>query len=311
MNDPLDSDLWRQRFADDPQTLGMAQGTRCRYYYEIPRFLEFLRKQKLESLAGLTRNHLQQYWLETFNSRTRKGKPLSRTHIVNRLGAVVGFVKFLARNDYLLLDVSVGMTLPKRGVTLPRTVLSESETLRLFNGANLDHFLGLRDRAILELLYGTAIRNSELRCLKLDDVDWARRLLRVVKGKGNKDRWVPLGEEAEIWLEEYLQKCRPRLVRAYSPDNIFLTHSGRLLSVPSLADVVGRCAARVGLEKRITPHCLRHSCATHMMRRGAGLRQLQTLLGHASLTSTQTYTRVEVSDLRKTLARYHPRENPS
>lgn len=260
MSDPLDTDLWRQRFADDPQSLGRAKGTRCRYHYEIPKFLEFLRRQKLESLAGLTRNHLQQYWLETFNSRTRKGKPLSRAHLVNRLGAVVGFVKFLVSNDYLLLDVSIGMTLPKRGVVLPRTVLSESETLRLLNnGPNLDHFLGLRDRAILELLYGTGIRNSELRCLKLPDVDWPRHLLRIVQGKGGKDRWVPLGEEAEIWLEEYLQKGRPRLVRAHSGDNIFLTPSGRLLSISSLADLVGRCARRVGLEKRITPHCLRHS----------------------------------------------------
>lgn len=310
MSDPLDPDLWRQRFADDPQSLGLAKGTRCRYYYEIPKFLEFLRRQKLDSLAGLTRNHLQQYWLEVFNARTSKGKPLSRSHLGTRLGAVVGFVRFLVRNDYLLLDVSAGMTVPKKGVVLPRTILSENETLRLLNGPNLDHYLGLRDRAIMEMLYGTAIRNSELRRLKLPDLDWARHLVRIVEGKGNKDRWVPLGEEAEIWLEEYIQKCRPRLARAHSGDTVFLTHSGRVLSVHSLADVVGRWAAKVGLEKRITPHCLRHSCATHMMRRGAGLRQLQTLLGHDSINTTQTYTRVELSDLRKTLARYHPRENP-
>ena len=269
MSDPLDPILWRQRFADDPQSLGLAKGTRCRYYYEIPKFIEFLRKQKLESVAGLTRSHLQQYWLETFNSRNRKGKPLSRTHLISRLGAVVGFVKFLVRNDYLLLDVSAGLALPKKGVVLPRTILSESETLRLFNGPNLDHFLGLRDRAILELLYGTGIRNSELRCLTLADVDWPRHLLRIVQGKGNKDRWVPLGEEAEIWLEEYLQKCRPRLARDHSGDTIFLTHSGRLISVHSLADVVGRCAARVGIEpssRRLASSTWSWSCTSRVSR---------------------------------------------
>lgn len=309
MSDPLDSELWRDRFANDPHSLGLAKGTRCRYYYEIPKFLEFLRGQNLSSMAGLTRDHLQQYWLETFNKRTRKGKPLSRSHLANRLGAVVGFVKFLVRNDYLLLDVSVGLSFPKRGLTLPRTILSESETLRLLHGPDIEQSLGLRDRAIMELLYGTGIRNSELRCLKLADVDWPRHMVRIVQGKGSKDRWVPLGEEAEIWLEEYLERARPRLARADSGQTIFLTRTGRLLSVHSLADLVGRWAAKVGLEKRITPHCLRHSCATHMLKRGAGLRQLQVMLGHESVNTTQTYTRVELSDLRKALTRYHPREN--
>lgn len=309
MTDPLDPELWRQRFADDPQSLSLAKGTRRHYHYEIPKLLEFLRRQKLDSLAGLTRNHLQQYWLEVFQAKTAKGKPFSRAHLGNRLGAVVGFVRFLVRNDYLLLDVSAGLAFPRRGSSLPRTILSENETLRLLNAPDLSHFLGLRDRAILELLYGTGVRNSELRCLKISSVDWGRKLLLIVEGKGNKDRWVPFGEEAEIWLEEYLQRCRPLIARDHSGDTLFLSRTGRVLSVHSLADVVGRLAAKVGLEKRITPHCLRHSCATHMMRRGAGLRQLQTLLGHGSVNTTQTYTRVELSDLRKTLARYHPREN--
>lgn len=307
----MDPELWRQRFAQDPYSLTLARHTLVRYHYEIPYLLASLTRQGLESLAGLTQAHLQQYWLEVYSARSRRGKPLTPATIQTRLGAAVGFVKFLVRNDYLLLDVSVNMKFPKQATTLPRAVLSESETLRLLNGPNPEEVLGLRDRAILELLYGSAIRNSELRCLQLGDIDWARHLLRIVQGKGRKDRWVPLGEEAEIWLEEYLRKSRPQLVRSnVSGETVFLAHRGRQLMISDLAALVSRWARKVSLDKHITPHCLRHSCATHMLRRGAGLRQLQVLLGHESLKTTQAYTRVELSDLRKTLSKYHPRERP-
>lgn len=309
MNDSMDPELWRQRFAQDPQTLAFSAHTRERYHYEIPRFLRFLQRRGLTTLAALTREDLQQYWLEVYYSKTRKGKTPTPGSLGVRLSVVVGFVRFLVRQDYLLLDVSAGMALPKRGKVLPRNVLSEEETLRLLHGPNVDKVLGLRDRAILEMLYGTAVRNSELRFLKLADLDWPRHLVRVVAGKGNKDRWMPLGEEAEIWLEEYLQKSRPALVGAHSGETVFLSRTGRLLRCQDLAALVSRCARQVGLEKHITPHCLRHSCATHMLHRGAGLRQLQTMLGHENINTTQLYTRVEPSELRKTLVRYHPRES--
>lgn len=311
MKDSLDPDFWRERFFQDPQVMALSAVTKEHYHYEIPKLLDFLGQHGLQSLAGLTRDHLRQYWLEVYQARSRQGKPLTRNSLRVRLGMVVGFVKFLVRNDFLLVDVSVGMALPKKAHTLPRAVLSENETLRLLNGPDIHDIFGIRDRAILELFYGTAMRNSELRHLQLPDIDWSRHLVRIVCGKGRKERWVPLGEEAEVWLEEYLRKSRPLLARANSGETVFLSRTGRVLACQELAKRVACVARKVGLEKRITPHCLRHSCATHMLRRGAGLRQLQTLLGHESLGTTQAYTRVELSDLRKTLRRFHPRENLS
>ncbi len=301
-------ELWLKRFCQDPQYLAFSSSTQSQYRSQIPKFLAFLQSQGLETMAGLTREHLQQYWLHVYYSRSQSGKALSTGTLRIRLGTVVSFVKFLVRNDYLLLDVSLGLKLPKKSITLPRAVLSEGETLRLLTGAEGDGIFVMRDRAILETLYGTGMRNSELRLLQIPDLDWARHLIRIVQGKGGKDRWVPLGEEAELWLEEYLRRSRPTLARAHSGDTLFLSRTGRPLGISQLGVLVANWARKVGLDKHVTPHCLRHSCATHMMRRGAGLRQLQTLLGHESIGTTQTYTRVELSDLRKTLSRYHPRE---
>ena len=160
----------------------------------------------------------------------------------------------------------------------------------------------------MEALYATGVRNSELGSLKLDDLDWANHCLRVENGKGGKWRVVPLGEEAEIWITEYLQKVRPQQLQDPEEKAVFLTNRGRPFKRESLTDVVHRWSKTVGLEKRVTPHVLRHCCATHMLKRGAGLRYLQAMLGHSSSDTTERYTRVEVSDLRRVVMRCHPRE---
>lgn len=303
----MDPALWQQRFAQDANNLVLAERTRERYHYEISVFVKFLQQQQLKNMAGLTREHLHAYWQHVYACRDRAGKPLKVGIMTLRLGCVKGFVRFLVRNDYLLLDVSGDLKLPKQGRRLPRTVLNESETLRVLESPSLLTAIGIRDRAILEVLYSTAIRNSELRQLQLDELDWARHLLFVAEGKGRKQRWVPMGEEAEVWLEEYLQRARPALARG-NDQTVFLSKSGRPLQISYLARMVARRARAVGIEKHVTTHCLRHSCATHMLRRGASLKHIQTLLGHDSIQTTQLYTQVELKDLRQALRRYHPRE---
>ena len=286
----------------------MSPATVSAYTAELAPFLDSLRRQSLQSLAGLTRAHLQSYQTELFYHEFR-GRKITPSTQATRLGAVRSFVRFLVRHDYLLLDVSAGLELPKVPQSLPRTILSEPETLRLLEAPDVETTLGLRDRAILEVLYGTAIRNSELRMLGLGQIDTGRRLLHIEHGKGDKARMVPLGEEAEIWLEEYLRKSRPQLARSSSPPQlVFLTSRGLRFDKGGLSQVILRWAKKAGLEKHVTPHALRHSCATHMLRRGANLRYIQELLGHSNVDTTEGYTRVEISDLRKVLARCHPRE---
>lgn len=225
-----------------------------------------------------------------------------------RFSAIKSFARFLYRESYLLLEITRHLESPKGPQRLPRVILSEREVLKLIEAPNLSIPTGLRDRAILELFYGNGMRNSELRHLELKDLDFDRRVVYIHEGKGRKSRVVPLGEEAEIWLTEYLTKARPQLVRDPLDKCVFLSRTGRVLGRQYLAKAVKLYGKQAGLEKLVTPHVLRHCCATHMLARGAGLRQLQTLLGHTSLNTTQVYTRVEISDLGKIVQRCHPRE---
>jgi integrase/recombinase XerD len=173
--------------------------------------------------------------------------------------------------------------------------------------------LGLRDRAILEVLYSTGIRNAELRALQLYDLDLDRGLLRINEGKNAKDRVVPLGRAACNYLREYLTEARPRLLKARGAEAtteqlVFLSRTGRPLWTLGVIYPIRKHARRAGIEKTITPHTLRHTFATHMLQGRADIRHIQAMLGHASVATTQIYTRVEVTDLKAVHRRCHPRE---
>lgn len=303
----IQAELWAQRFGDDLQVQNYSARTVHSYVLEMRRFLRWLMQQGVAELASLTRQHLHAYRTHMFY-QTFRGRKLKATSQAHRLNAVLAFVRFLARHDYLLVDISQGIELPRRSKGLPRVILSETETLRLLEAPDVTRLMGVRDRAILEVLYATAIRNSELRQLNLTDLDFDQRIVRIVEGKGQKSRCVPMGEEAWIWVEEYLARCRPQLLHKHSQEVVFLGRFGRQLRVFDVAIMVTRWGRRIGLDKHVTPHVLRHSCASHMLKRGANLRHLQVLLGHANVTTTEIYTRVEMSDLRKVLRRCHPRE---
>ena len=305
--DPFSLTYWQERFREHLLVRQWSPRTIATYVSELKPLLAFLQTQGLASLASLTRDHLEAYRTRLYYERFR-GKALALSTQRVRFGAVKQFVRFLTRQNLLLLDVAAQLELPKAPRGLPRVLLTESETRQLLEAPDLTQALGVRDRTILEVLYGTGIRNSELGQLTLDQVDLERQVLRIDHGKGDKPRVVPMGDEALAWLEEYLTRIRPGLARASEEECVFLSSRGRPFRRTELAEVVARWARRAGLTKRVTPHVLRHCCATHMLRRGAGLRHLQVLLGHSSPETTQRYTLVEVSDLRRVLMRCHPRE---
>jgi integrase/recombinase XerD len=307
----VDLRLWQARFREYQQIIRQwSPETIDGYTRELKPFFEFLTTQPhWNGLAGLTRELLDEYRAYLFYVRHRE-LPLSRGTQNKRFSAVKAFARFLFRENYLLTDITRMLEQPTRSKPLPRVILSEQETVRLMEAPDFNTPKGLRDRAALEVFYGTAIRNSELRRLKLEHVDFDRKILLIELGKGSKSRVVPLGEEAEIWLGEYLHKGRPALLRDPQERLVFLSIGGKILGRQYLAALVRLYAQKIGLDKVVTPHVLRHSCATHMLRRGAGIRQLQALLGHYSLDSTAIYTRMEVAYLAKALARYHPRERP-
>ncbi|MBI4846816.1 MAG: tyrosine-type recombinase/integrase [Candidatus Omnitrophica bacterium] len=244
--------------------------------------------------------------------------------------ALRSFFRYLAKSNQILYDPAVELELPKTRKNIPRDIMSKKEILKILNQPDPDNVLGSRDKAILELLYSTGIRNQELRNLCIYDIDIANNYLRVTRGKGKKDRVIPLGEIAATYVEEYLNHSRPKLlspVRSKSPkvhaapmtgtsngvnkeetNILFLTKHGRTMKNNGLIETIKKYAAKAKLEKHITPHSFRHTCATHLLKNNASLRHIQELLGHASIESTQIYTRVDISDLKRAHKRYHPRE---
>ena len=225
-----------------------------------------------------------------------------------RLVALRSFFRYLVKSSQILYDPATELELPKTRKNIPRDIMSKKEILKILNQPDPDNVLGLRDKAILELLYSTGIRNQELRNLCIYDIDIANNYLRVTRGKGKKDRVIPLGEIAATYVEEYLNHSRPKLLNKEETNILFLTKHGRTMKNNGLIETIKKYAAKAKLEKHITPHSFRHTCATHLLKNNASLRHIQELLGHASIESTQIYTRVDISDLKRAHKRYHPRE---
>ena len=306
----LETSVWKERFADWLAVRYRSRDTRNNYLSAIGGFLEFVLALGLASWAEANRDILEEYRAHVFSLRhPRTGNPLRvGTHIAH-LMAVKVFFKFLSREGFILGNPATELELPRHKKTLP-TVLNEPEILKLMEVPNTARKTGIRDRAVLELLYGTGLRNSELCSLTLDLLDLAGHSVRLQKGKGGKPRLLPLGQEAQAWLELYLERVRPFWLRNSQCQAVFLDRwGGGPIQRATISTLVRRLGKKAGLGKAVTPHALRHSCATHMLRRGAGLRHIQQLLGHEQLASTEHYTRVELTDLRKVLARCHPRES--
>ena len=296
---------WSERFVHWMRLRNWTQATLETYGWGARDFLSFLESQGVDQISSLHRGLVESYRTDLFQRRSR-GKPLAVSTQALRLTAVKAFLRFLAQENVLLLDVGAGVDLPKVASTLPR-VMSEEETLQLLESPDVATLTGIRDRAVLEVLYSTAARNSEVGDSDLEDVVWDLPGLCIRQGKGQKGHMVPLGEEARAWLEEYLTRVRPRWLADPQENRLFLTPRGKRMKRDVLSTLVGRYAKALGLQG-VTPHTLRHSAATHMLRRGANLRHLQEMLGHSSPLSTSYYTQVDLKDLRKALRRYHPRE---
>lgn len=301
----LRAEMWMERFAEWMRLRNWSDQTVTSYLSSLRQFFAYLESQGVASLAVVTRELMEGFRTHLYY-RKHRGKPISVNTQAARLTAAKTFLRYLVRENILLVDVSSTVDLPKLPATLPK-VLAEDEVLKLLEIPDVTRSMGVRDRAVLETLYATAVRNNELGTLCLPDLDWEHQALWVREGKGQKSRLVPLGEEALAWIEEYLRRVRPQLATRDDQVHLFLSHHGRPLGRGAVRDIVHRCAQKAGLAG-VKPHTLRHSCATHMLRRGADLRHLQEMLGHSSPVTTQNYTQVELSDLHKVLRRCHPRE---
>jgi len=278
--------------------LGLSERTRAAYRADLAEFARFAAGQGCGEPGAVHRTTVTLYlfWLR------RRGR--SPATVARRLAALRSFYRFLLRERWVGADPTEDVASPKRGERLPR-VLSVEEVSRLLAQPDLRTPEGLRDRAALELLYGSGLRVSELVGLDVDHVDLDAELVRVV-GKGGRERVVPLGSHAVRALDAYLRLGRPRLAR--SDGALFVNRWGRRLSRQWVWTLLRRYARAAGVSRRVTPHVLRHSFATHLLEGGADLRSVQELLGHASISTTQVYTHLSRPHLREVFDRSHPRD---
>ena len=278
---------------------GVAQATLASYRRDLQGFARW-RNGRGGGLAGADRAALFDY----FALRTREGySPRSNARLLSALRAF--FAHRLRRGDRKD-DPTALLEPPKLPRSLPKA-LAESEIDALLAAPDIATPLGLRDRAMFELMYAAGLRVSELVTLPATALNLRQGVLRVV-GKGGKERLVPLGEEAQHWLERYLAEARPHLAGKRPPAQLFLGSGGAPPSRQQFWQLVKRYAGAAGIDpKRISPHGLRHSFATHLLNRGADLRALQLLLGHSSLSTTQIYTLVAREHLQQLHAKHHPR----
>lgn len=281
----------------------LAANTRPPYRRALRDLLVWLNEQGITNLSEVTRDVMVGYRLHLQSRPNEHGMPLALT---TQLGALAGlrfFFSWLVKLGVLLVDPLVHLPNPRAPQRLPR-VLRIGEAAHLLRSLP-ETEVGLRDKALLELLYGTGMRRAELAALELGDVDLAQGTILIRQGKGGKDRVVPLGKKAKETLLDYLDHVRAKWAHGES-DAVFLAKDGRPLTPGYVTLRVKKLGRRVGIEVR--PHILRHTCATHLLKGHADIRHIQRLLGHKSLSTTERYTRVEVSDLRKVIRRCHPRE---
>lgn len=304
-------ELLRIRFDESLQAINYSPKTRINYSRDVREFLDWLAEStEVSVIAEVTPAHLHQYQLALFNyERPKERKRLSIGSQTCKLTAVRSFFAWLLREQQIAFNPATGLQMPQQQQQLPRNVLTKKEARQLIEATPVEKPLDIRDRAILEVLYGTGIRRAELIELAVYDVDFDSLTLRVQHGKGDRTRIVPLTQNAASALRLYMEETRSIFAHQAGQVRLFVSsRSGGPLDDADIVRIVKKAAKRAGITKHITPHTLRHTCATHLLKGRADIRQIQKLLGHKKLTSTEVYTRVEIDDLRKVVRRCHPRE---
>ncbi|MCG8537310.1 MAG: site-specific tyrosine recombinase XerC [Pseudomonadales bacterium] len=272
----------------------------------IRRFIDWCDERGIHDPKEISLPILERYQRHLYYYRKGDGDPLSVSAQQSLLQSLKSFFKWLTREQYIPSNPASEMQLPRRPKKLPKVILHQEEILTILNQPDLDTPEGVRDRAMLEVLYATGLRRMELCNLNLYDIDHRRGALLIRGGKGNKDRMVPLGDRALAWIEKYLTEVHPRLITHQHRNHLFLTDYGEPFSRENLTAHIKKILNRAGIDKPGSCHLFRHACATHMLENGADIRFIQALLGHEDLTSTEIYTRVSIEKLKEIHAATHP-----
>ncbi len=279
---------------------GLSKNTLAAYRSDLKQFSAFLTASQTQmSLLNVTRVEVQKYLAHCLATGV---KASSSSRILSTLRR---FYRYQIRENQIQEDPCSHVLSPKLGRPLPKS-LSEGDVEALLEAPDINKPLGLRDRAMLEALYATGLRVSELVELKMNEVNLTVGVLRIV-GKGSKERLVPIGEQASDWIERYLSLSRSSLIKEKVSDAVFVTNRGAAMTRQAFWYLIKKHALVAGIQTDLSPHTLRHAFATHLLNHGADLRSIQMLLGHSDLSTTQIYTHVARQRLQSMHAQHHPR----
>ena len=276
---------------------GYSNNTIESYKRDLLKFLEY---NKNTSIDNITNKELKNY-IKYLNNNNLNEKSISRN-----ISALKSFYKFLIINKYTKENPSDMLYIPKIQKNLPNT-LSEEEIEKLLN-INLKDNFSYRNKAMLELMYGAGLRVSELINLKLQDIDFTEDIVRTF-GKGSKERVIPIGEIASEYLKKYINNYRSSMLKRYNSEYLFLNNHGKQMTRQGFFKIVKNIAKENGINKSFSPHTLRHSFASHLLKYGADLRTIQELLGHSDISTTQIYTHISNEELKKKYEDFHPHGN--
>ncbi len=278
---------------------GLSLRTAKAYGSDMELFLRFLESRNIDEWEDVTRNHIGDF-LETYPDHR-----MEPTTIARRLVSIKVFFRYLVEEQIVKNDITDILEGPRKRLQLPG-FLTEEEVDRLIAAYTGNDILTIRNRAIIEVLYASGLRASEITRLRLDKVEFNENYLRVI-GKRDKERVVPFGREASGCMAAYLRESRPKLDKSGKALEFFLSRTGKALTRERIWMIVTEAARIAGIEKKIYPHMLRHSFATHLLSHGADLRVIQEMLGHADISTTQIYTHMDSSRFANAHQQFHPR----
>ncbi|TAJ94636.1 MAG: site-specific tyrosine recombinase XerD [Gammaproteobacteria bacterium] len=274
---------------------GLSENTLKAYHSDLSDFARWLAARESD-LLQVDNSKLLSYL---------SSRPASARTTARRLSSLRRFYRQMVRDGRCAMDPSMDIDSPRLGRSLPKS-LTETEVEQLLITPDIETSIGLRDRAMLETLYATGLRVSELVSLRLDQMNLRQGVVRI-RGKGDKERLVPLGEEAVYWIQKYLAHARQELFPHRPDATLFPSSRGQLMQRQTFWHAIRRYGVKAGIKGRISPHVLRHAFATHLLNHGADLRVVQMLLGHSDISTTQIYTHVARERLKKLHAAHHPR----
>ena len=299
---------WEKRFLEALRLKHYSGRTLEGYESGLRPFLKWVEQQQIPGPAVVSASMVNAYRQMLFHGTGSKGKRRGASTLNRYLIALRGFFHFLKVEGVVGRDPTEGQEYSREPQRLPRDVLTPREAQRVIETPDVGTELGYRDRTILEVLYATGIRRNELLGLEVGDIDFLGGLLRVNQGKGGRDRMTPLSRMACRFLENYIKAVRPHFLKKGNESRLFLSKRGRPLNRETLRWLIGKYARLAGLEKRVTPHLWRHTCATHLVRNRANLRHVQEMLGHRNLATTERYLSLTITDLKAAHRKFHPRE---